>query len=556
MNDDSTLQSPVSSSTPFPNPKLKTRPSVYHGRILCQICFGSTTTKNLNRCKFEKKTNIENFKSFAERWQLYEHDYSYVYKMIDFSNFSDKYAHKQCKGKFLKESYLQSQTKKNITTTPISSSIDIDDQPSTPKETTTDSLRKSNRRSLKYSSTKEEKKCIICNEHKYQKGRLIPLLNLTLQDKSSKSYRAEKTLEEYANIHKKTGNKKYVDGANRILLTISSKSLFAADVAYHKSCYDNFRASWWKKNNNEIIEENSNSENKSLIEIYHLIEHHVINKGEIYLMSQLTASYDKLRDQNKHTTRSIDLKAKMIKYFGSKIKFVKSNYFSSKNASEYILSSNGELIADCINSVTLGEGIEKSITIRNLALSISDEIKSKNQPPRPPCPQDIIEESSNLNTSLYNLIAFIVNPNTSYDSDGLVKLSKTKSTKVVKLCQDIESLVPNNKPSYSQILLSLNTYHKTGSTKIVNDLHRFGHGISYTEAKFIEDKWVEWSSKQSSYIPSNICKGVEAVHVVDNIDWKNKNISGIETHNTNSILIQYSLTTLPNKYRMKTRLQF
>ena len=99
-----------------------------------------------------------------------------------------------------------------------------------------------------------------------------------------------------------------------------------------------------------------------------------------------------------------------------------------------------------------------------------------------------------------------------------VKLSATKSAQVTKLCQDVESLVPAIKPSLSQLLLSLNAYHKIGSSTIVNDLHLYGHGISYTEAKFIEDKWAEWTTKQSSYIPSNIYKGVETVYVVDNIE--------------------------------------
>ena len=53
---------------------------------------------------------------------------------------------------------------------------------------------------------------------------------------------------------------------------------------------------------------------------------------------------------------------------------------------------------------------------------------------------------------------------------------------------------------------------------LVNDLHHYDDGISYTEAKFIKDKWAEWTTKQSSYIPSNIYNGVETVHVVDNID--------------------------------------
>ena len=39
-------------------------------------------------------------------------------------------------------------------------------------------------------------------------------------------------------------------------------------------------------------------------------------------------------------------------------------------------------------------------------------------------------------------------------------------------------------------------------------------------------------------LPSNIEKGIITILVFDNIDWKNKDHKGKETHNTNSILIK------------------
>ena len=110
--------------------------------------------------------------------------------------------------------------------------------------------------------------------------------------------------------------------------------------------------------------------------------------------------------------------------------------------------------------------------------------------------------------------------------------------KVTKICDDIMTLIPTLKPTLGQELLSLNTYHKTGSSTIVDDLHKLRHGISYTETCFIEDKWTEWSSRQSTIIPSNIHKGITTTNVVDNIVWKNKDLNIPETHYTNSILIQ------------------
>ena len=83
-------------------------------------------------------------------------------------------------------------------------------------------------------------------------------------------------------------------------------------------------------------------------------------------------------------------------------------------------------------------------------------------------------------------------------------------------------------------------HRKTGSSDVVDILHRLGHGISYSET-FVEYKWAEWSQYQSNLIPSNIISGVPATLVSDNVDWKNKSVRGSsnETYHTNCILIQH-----------------
>ena len=120
------------------------------------------------------------------------------------------------------------------------------------------------------------------------------------------------------------------------------------------------------------------------------------------------------------------------------------------------------------------------------------------------------------------LIASIVSPNSTLHENGTVKLSKFKATKVSKICDDIETLIPDAKPSLSQVLLSLNIYRKTGSSEVIRDLHRIGRGLSYTETKFIEDKWAEWSENQSKLVPNNVDEDSIVTFVADNIDWEIK----------------------------------
>ena len=92
----------------LPSSKFTSRP-VYKGRIICQICFASSSIRNLNRSNLQKISNFEKFIDYAQKWNQYDHVYNKVYDAIDLTNSNDKYGHKACKGNFLKGSYLTSQ---------------------------------------------------------------------------------------------------------------------------------------------------------------------------------------------------------------------------------------------------------------------------------------------------------------------------------------------------------------------------------------------------------------------------------------------------------------
>ena len=163
----------------------------------------------------------------------YDHEYDKVYVAIDLTNSNDKYAHKTCKGKFLKESYLTSQKT-------LQTSCEIPQQNELGTETQNQTVvnpRRSNRKSLTYSSSHFERKCIIRNENKCHKRRLFPLCNITLKQVDSQIYKAEEKLIEFAHVHINNNN---LEAANRILLTNTSKS--------YKCCFYNFHSLWWSSN--------------------------------------------------------------------------------------------------------------------------------------------------------------------------------------------------------------------------------------------------------------------------------------------------------------------
>ena len=462
--------------------------------------------------------------------------------MVEWSSTGEKWAHKACKGKFFKEQYLVSQDQLLETdeTRENEESFVAYGNQNECNVSEDEQRRRNDRQKYRYESSwqsDDKKRCIICNEDKRIKGRLVDVQTITITGK------AEKTLKEFAEIHVESNNQKYIDGARRILLTLSTSSLLAADVAYHKKlCYEPFRSPVWKKTKEKDTGSNYTVEEEwAFNEICQLIEIHILARKEVCSLTQLRNCYDQIRsDKGLPLSRSIDMKQKLLDKFGSALQFIRPENSSKK--SEYVLPSGLQFTANCITASKDGGGIPTSVAVKNVAKAIHESVKRKDSLPWPPTPQDILESKRVVDTHLHNLLGWIVQPNATLNDNGLVSLSKSKASKIMQLAQNIESLMPNAKPSLDQALLSLTMHRKTGSSAVVNTLHHLGHGISYTETVFIEDKWAEWGRNCSSDIPSNILRGLPTTHVADNVDWKNKELSGYnETHNTNSILIQHKI---------------
>ena len=91
-----------------------------------------------------------------------------------------------------------------------------------------------------------------CISHKSCKGKFLTEAFLISQEKKHEepchplvvlkseartTYKAEATLVQFTKIHLESYNKKYMERAKKILLTLFSEPLFDANVLHHKSCY-------------------------------------------------------------------------------------------------------------------------------------------------------------------------------------------------------------------------------------------------------------------------------------------------------------------------------
>ena len=87
--------------------------------------------------------------------------------------------------------------------------------------------------------------------------------------------------------------------------------------------------------------------------------------------------------------------------------------------------------------------------------------------------------------------------------------------KVMEICDDMSHTNTTNSTWPS--VKSLNPYHKTSYNTINDDLRKSGHGISYKETRFNENKWTEWAAwslKQPSTVTSDIHKGITMTHIL------------------------------------------
>ncbi len=200
----SALCTPSTSGASLHQPTFRSS-HVYSGHITCQICFMTCDKRHLRRNKYEKIVNVERFKQYALRWETVSHAYNTVYKSVNWTDSAQKWAHKACKGCFLKDEFIEYQPP--LANIPVVSECTPAHLPHEVDDTceSTENVRRSMRKKLSYTSSWQadnEKKCIICNENKFAKGRLLPVQTINITDK------AEQTLIEYANIHLENQNMK------------------------------------------------------------------------------------------------------------------------------------------------------------------------------------------------------------------------------------------------------------------------------------------------------------------------------------------------------------
>ena len=330
---------------------------------------------------------------------------------------------------------------------------------------------------------------------------------MTFREIDDSLHLAEKQLKEFGQTHVENCTK-FQDAGQRILLNLSiTATLFAANIGYHKSCYQAFRVPSWKKTHSK---EMYCSKRNYIDKLSDVIEYLAASKREVYTpLKQLRELCANIKGVGVDSIRSINIKNLIEKQLEGEARCCMPKS-AKRIQSGYVIYADANILPDAINAIVTGEGVTNYMQLKAISRSILFDIQGREKISWPPAPRDILESNEflDLNKRLFDLIAWIVSPNAAMDKDGFVGLSYRKATKISEIVQNIQLLVPGVQPGFNQILLSITMLAKAVSQMVVNNLKQLGHGLLNAEIVLIQDKWAEETERLNSIIPSNIKVGV------------------------------------------------
>ena len=109
------------------------------------------------------------------------------------------------------------------------------------------------------------------------------------------------------------------------------------------------------------------------------MQFHIVQKHEIYTLTQLRHFYEEIRaeGETKSTLCSIDFKSKLLEKFDDKLKFMKSSQSSTSNTSKLVMSADESVLPNCLSTVLLRRGVQKSLFVKNCGKVVGAEIQDR-----------------------------------------------------------------------------------------------------------------------------------------------------------------------------------
>ena len=433
-------------------------------------------------------------------------------------------------------------------------------------------------------------KCIICQDSKrgLKNRRLKEELNRCTWD----------------GTHGTLMNAAHVRGDER-LLELEGVDLPAKGILYHPSCYKDYTSpkALGRLGKQAYLKEevDDRPQERAFSRLVKEVEETVLaDNSTVTDLSQLRAKYNGFLHEElggeAEACRGDVLKARLREHFGDKLSFHRPH---RRNQAQFVFSSNvnpGPLIEQCMKMTAreeerLSEGEDLSVEDMLDTSTISEDVfldldaaqtvycaasilrqklmDVKNSMPYPPTPNDLSEENIPIPAAVYNFLLWLFSGISPKHDGGIDEInlnvrgqpsSPEVHRKVLSIGQDLVYCVSHGRvKTPKHVALSVAVKQMTGSSKVVDLLNHFGHGVSGSQLSEIDtamaERVIEEQQGQPGFLPSNITAPTFVTLCWDNNDLREDSLSGKTTHCTNGIVIQRKVQScaLPPSMRAESR---
>ena len=438
-----------------------------------------------------------------------------------------------CNGIRIRLKKKQDQTRKLPTLIPSS----VDDYVETVKDTEQGPSRIRRQSSDRY----RQKVCFICEEARDEN---VSYNNGGVGRCETNS--AKKRLEESKDAWLMESNSRYILAAERlnVLILGCNEDVFAADVYYHKQCYNKFTSVL--RHGMKTDETDSEVPSQILSLFLRNVEMRIILDQDAFLLNELCKDCKEisaefgLDDSPPELRFTYRVKETLIRHFEEKIIFSK--------VGKYVVVHSSAVNALTYTASTLkGHGLREENVIRCFANLVRRKLGKENDDIRsevyvPPTVSEFMDDLDSLSPvkCIFNAISLSINAERTIEFDGYAKASDSAQGEKIAAISDCWERLLTNKRTATATALSLTLHRTTGSKEATQLLKKCGFGISYNDVRLITNSWAkEVSMSHKGMLPKGFQKK-KSVHVTfDNSDGKQQTLIGDNTtHHTNGTIFQ------------------
>ena len=397
--------------------------------------------------------------------------------------------------------------------------------------------------------------CIICRDKKYSKDKKnLERLNLCQQ------YSSGRNVLEAAKI----------ENNERIIRELLDKDPIAIELRYHHSCYLTYtsfiRRVVPQTTTTDTPDAKCSTHTDSYTDAFNIIAERVKSKviegHDVCKMTDIRDEYITLLAQHgvlSPNYRTIKLKARLQKAFGSQLSFWRPKY---RCDAEIVLSDcvpKGhyveETMRDDANDYDESEDTAPTTfhysELFHTAKTLRTQLKKvKSQMSDPPEASDLTPDKIVLPTMVFNFLVWLLTEDETLIDINLDKIPVKSDIqrRILAIGQDLLYTTSKGRvKTPKHVSLAMAVKNLTGSSQVVTLINRFGHSISYNELLEMEVSMALKQIKRQQegiILPSNINTHVFSSICWDNNDLNEHTLSGSgTTHCTNGIIVQRQVQT-------------